>query len=200
MVATPLFQLLRPKLWSHHWLLSFSHHIQSFCKYCHFSLQNTWKFRPLPSTSTVTTLVQILNVSFPDFLNSSPASGPLSSLLKSAREFPPKRSQCITNKCPKPSSGFPLHSEKARVLTVAYKVLHGLALFPLWLFPCCSPNAHIACHEHKSDTFPPQSLCIYCFHHQECSSPDISKAHSLTSFRSSLKYDILFEAFQIIPI
>lgn len=200
MVATPLLQLLRPKLWSHHWLLSFTHHIQSFSKYCHFSLQNMSKIQPLPSTSTVITLVQILNVSFPDFLNSSPAPGPLSSLLKSAREFPSKWSQFITNMCPKPSSDFPFHSEKARVLlwpTGSYMV------WPRSLsdsFPAALPML-ISSVMNTSQTHSHLRAFVYTVSTtRKALPPDISKAHSLTSFSSSLRCDILIAAFPIIPI
>lgn len=111
-MATPLFQLLSPKLWSHLWLLSFTLHIRSLSQHLYFSLQNPSKIQPLPITSTATTLAQTLNISFLDRFNSIPALAPLLFILKSAREFPSKWSQIITNISPKPSNDFPSHSQQ----------------------------------------------------------------------------------------
>lgn len=123
-------------------------------------------------------------MSFLDFLNSLPAPASLLSLLRLGREFPPKWSQITPNIRPNlPMTSLVAHRKSQS----PYCGLSGFTrsgLVPLPTYPCCSPSARhtlIECHEYMPDTLPPQGLCMYCSHHQECSFPQIYTRLTLTA-------------------
>lgn len=67
--------------------------------------------------------------------------------------------------------------------------LWGLT-WSLWLIPCYFPSAHhihVKFHEHMSHTFYFRAFAFAVLTTRNALPPDISKAHSLTSFRPSLK-------------